>query len=105
MIRSYLVWKQVVDEDALLPVKNWEEIEEQYGESPLRFITPLNDPMIHEHPMDLMFNTVSEAVEALVDYGCLEIAIEEDWQLCLEEVTTTAHDWRKIADKLAKESE
>jgi hypothetical protein len=59
------------------------------GDNPdaLRLIMPAADPAEYEQPMDLLFTTPESAVEALKDYGYLELAREEGWKLCRVTVT------------------
>jgi hypothetical protein len=52
-----------------------------------RLLTPRSDPMEHEHPMDLLFETEQEALSALENYDAEEEAREEGWVLC--ELTLT----------------
>lgn len=52
-----------------------------------RLVTPNSDPMEYEVPMDLLFDTIELAHQGLIDYGLVEQAIEEEWVLCINEVT------------------
>lgn len=52
------------------------------GKNELRLLTPRSDPYEHEYPMDLLFETEQEALEALDLYDAQEEATEEGWVLC-----------------------
>jgi hypothetical protein len=51
-----------------------------------RLIVPNSDPEVYEFAFDFIFNTVSEAEQALVHYDVLEQAISENWILCFQEI-------------------
>ncbi len=92
MIRKYYVWKLIVDEDTLAPTN--------YNDPMARFITPNSDPMRYENPMDLMFESPTLAVQGLVDHECLDQALEENWVLCIEEVTIAISDWKSLVEQI-----
>lgn len=52
-----------------------------------RLITPNGDPCVFDQPMDLHFASEQLAHNALVDYELVEQAIEEQWILCVHEIT------------------
>lgn len=54
----------------------WKEFAKIATEDTPRLFTPWSDPHQHEWPMDFMYDTVQEAIEAKA-----EIAPEEDWWL------------------------
>ena len=57
------------------------------GEDTPRLLTPRGDPMEHEYPMDLLFETEQEAMDALENYEAEDEARDEGWVLC--EMTLT----------------
>lgn len=55
------------------------------GESML--VTPNGDPGVFDQPMDLLFGSEQLAHDALVNYELVEQALEEQWILCVHEIT------------------
>lgn len=69
----------------------WREKVTQGGET--RLLIPHSDPFQHEQPMDLLFDTPSQAYQALRDYGIVDMYYDgdeepagdwrpDDWYLC-----------------------
>lgn len=82
---------KAVDEFSIMelkPEKNyvWRILVEDENKNQ-RLIVPNSDPDMYEFAFDFLFKTVSEADKALVDYDVLEQAINENWVLCVQEIT------------------
>lgn len=63
----------------------WRELVERDGRTGL--LVPLRDPHVHEHPFDLLFDTLGDAIGGLEDFGVLDDARAGGWVLCTTRLT------------------
>jgi hypothetical protein len=68
----------------------WKILRKVEGEEAPRLLTPMSDPYEDEYPMDLLFETPKEALDALDDWSVRERAVEEEWLLC-KQTTEVLH--------------